>query len=174
MNPMRPHDREMLNDAKTTQLQIRVSKRQKSAIQGAAKRAGLDMSTYVLSRLISAPAARFEELIRAAAGPAPSFALAELNSFLAKLSGGELREAVAAWPSIALTPSIANYVAAMVEYACGQRSVAAPAWTRLIEPLADPMFATTLQSLRLHLLIRSPAPFRRRNIFIDSTLGARI
>jgi hypothetical protein len=70
------------NDAKTTQLQIRVSKREKSAIQGAAKRAGLDMSTYVLSRVLSAPAARFQELVEASAGPAPPFALAELNSIV--------------------------------------------------------------------------------------------
>jgi hypothetical protein len=41
-------------------------------------------------------------------------------------------------------------------------------------PLAEPVFASSLQSLRLHLLVLSPAPFRRRNIFIDSTLGARI
>jgi hypothetical protein len=162
------------DNVKSTQLQIRVSKREKSAIQGAAKRAGLDMSTYVLSRLLSAPAARFQELVEATAGPAPSFAFAELNSFLSKLSGGELREAVAAWPTIALTPYVSNYIAAMVEYACGRRRVAPPAWTRSIAPLSDPIFASTLKSLRLHLLIRSPAPFRRRNIFIDSTLGARV
>jgi hypothetical protein len=164
----------MATDSKTTQLQIRVSKRQKSAIQGAAKRAGLDMSTYVLSRVLSAPAARFEALIEAAAGPAPSFALAELNSLLSKLIAGELRDAVAHWPSTTLSPYLANYVAAMVEYACGRRGMAPPAWTRSIVPLADPFFATSLQSLRIHLLIRSPAPFRRRNIFIDSTLGARL
>ncbi len=164
----------MVNDAKTTQLQIRVSKGEKSAIQAAAKRAGLDMSTYVLSRVLSAPAARFQELIEAAAAPEPSFALAELNSLLSKLTSGELRDAVTIWPSIKLTPYIANYVAAMVEYACGRRAMAPPAWTRSIEPLASPIFATSLQSLRLHLLIHSPAPFRRRNIFIDSTLGARL
>jgi hypothetical protein len=157
-----------------TLLQIRVSKGEKSAILAAAKRAGLDMSTYVLSRVLSAPAASFQALVEATAGPEPSFALAELNSFLSKLSSGELRDAVATWPSISLTPYVANYVAAMVEYGCGRRAVVPPAWTRAIAPLADPVFATSLQSLRLHLLIHSPAPFRRRNIFIDSTLGARV
>ncbi len=164
----------MAHDAKSTQLQIRVSKREKSAIQGAAKRAGLDMSTYVLRRVLSAPAARFQELIGTAAEAEPSFALAELNSFLSKLSGGELRDAVAAWPMVTLTPYVGNYVAAMVEYACGRRAMAPPAWTRSIEPLIEPVFASALQSLRVHLLIHSPAPFRRRNIFIDSSLGARI
>jgi hypothetical protein len=98
----------MANDAKITQLQIRVSKREKSAIQGAAKRAGF------------------------------------------------------------------CYIAAMVEYACGRRATVPPAWTRSIVPLADPIFASSLKSLRLQLLIHSPAPFRRRNIFIDSSLGTRI
>jgi hypothetical protein len=164
----------MANEAKTTQLQIRVSKREKAAIQGAAKRAGWDMSSYVLSRVLSAPAARFRELIEAAAAPAPSFALAELNSLLSKLGGGELREAVAAGPAVALTPYIANYVAAMVEYACGRRAMAPPPWTRSIVPLTEPIFASSLKTLRLHLLIHSPPPFRRRNIFIDASLGARI
>lgn len=28
-------------------------------------------------------------------------------------------------------------------------------------------------SLRLHLLTRSPPPFRRRNLFVDSSIGQR-
>jgi Protein of unknown function (DUF1778) len=164
----------MANDAKVTQLQIRVSKREKSAIQSAAKRAGLDMSTYVLSRVLPALTARFQELVETAGGPSSSFALAELNSLLSKLTGGELREAVAEFPRIVLSPYVANYIAAMVEYACGCRAMVPPAWTRSIVPLLDPIFASSLKSLQLHLLIHSPAPFRRRNIFIDSTLGARI
>jgi len=31
-----------------------------------------------------------------------------------------------------------------------------------------------LLGLRLHLLTHSPAPFRRRNIFIDASVGARV
>jgi hypothetical protein len=73
-----------------------------------------------------------------------------------------------------LTPYLANYIAAMVEYGCAQRDVAPPAWTRLIAPLPEPVFGSALISLRLHLLSHSPAPFRRRNIFIDATVGARV
>jgi hypothetical protein len=29
-------------------------------------------------------------------------------------------------------------------------------------------------SLRLYLLTHSPAPFRRRNIFIDASVGSRV
>jgi hypothetical protein len=40
--------------------------------------------------------------------------------------------------------------------------------------LADPFFGSELRSLRHYLLTHSPAPFRSRNIFIDSTVGDRI
>jgi hypothetical protein len=36
------------------------------------------------------------------------------------------------------------------------------------------VFGSDLQNLRLYLLTHSPPPFRRRNIFIDSTLGDRV
>jgi hypothetical protein len=160
---------------KKGQLQIRVSNAEKSAIQRAAKRAGLDMSAYVLSRVISAPASRFRVCVEACAGQAPaSFALAELNSLLDALTPAEMRDAVAAPPSITLSPFLSNYIAAMVEYGCVRRGVEPPAWTRTVVPLNEPAFGTTLLSLRLHLLTRSPPPFRRRNIFIDSTLADRI
>ena len=160
--------------AKSSQLQIRVSPAEKAAIQRAARRAGLDMSAYVLSRVLPAPARRFQELTTSCRDPEDArFALAELNSWLAILGPGELQEAVASAPS-GLTPYLANYVAAMVEYACAQHGVAPPAWTRAIAPLAAPVFGSALMSLRLYLLTHSPAPFRRRNIFIDATVGARV
>jgi uncharacterized protein (DUF1778 family) len=160
---------------KTAQLQIRVTAAEKTAIQRLAGKAGMDMSAYVLSRVLSAPASRFAECIEACKNPeSASYGLAELNSFLSGLSAPQLRHAVAAAPSVKLTPYIANYIAAMVEYACQKQSAAPPAWACAIEPLTDPVFATALQSLRLHLLTHSPPPFRRRNIFIDSSLGDRV
>jgi len=159
----------MGKSAKSEQLQIRVSSAQKTAIQRAAVRAGLDMSAYVLSR------ERFDALVAACADTSSGrYALAELNSFLSGLNAADFRDAVALAPTAPLTPFIANYVAAMVEYGCSRLAVPTPSWTRGVEPLAEPAFATTLQSLRLHLLTHSPAPFRRRNIFIDTTLGARV
>lgn len=160
--------------AKSTQLQIRVSPAQKAAIQRAAQRAGMDMSAYILARVLPAQARRFQDLTEACRNPERTrFALAELNSWLAGLSVGELGDVVAMQPT-GLTTYLANYVAAMVEYACAQRDIAPPAWTRLIAPLTEPVFGSTLTSLRLHLLSRSPAPFRRRNIFIDATVGDRV
>jgi hypothetical protein len=160
--------------AKSDQLQIRVSPAEKAAIQRAARRAGLDMSAYVLARVLPAVARRFQDLTEACRDPQGArFALAELNSWLASLSAGELQEAVLS-PPAELTPHLANYVAAMVEYACGRHGVVPPAWTRAIAPLTEPVFASTLMSLRLHLLSHSPPPFRRRNIFIDASIGSRV
>jgi hypothetical protein len=36
------------------------------------------------------------------------------------------------------------------------------------------VFGSTLVSLRLYLLTHSPPPFRRRNIFIDATVGSSV
>jgi len=96
-----------------------------------------------------------------------------MASLLCALTPGELRDAVAAPPSVVLTPFLANYIAAMVEYGCARNSIAPPAWTRTVVSLDEPAFGTTLLSLRLHLLRHSPPPFRRRNIFIDSTPGGQ-
>jgi hypothetical protein len=73
-----------------------------------------------------------------------------------------------------LSPYVQNYVAAMVELAAHQKGVASPGWVREVPPLDEPHFATALGGLRLHLLQVSPVPFKRRNIFIDSSLGGRV
>jgi len=161
--------------AKSEQLQIRVSRQEKSAIQRAAARAGIDMSAYVLSRVLSVPAAQFQDCVEACAGTAsPRFALAELNSLLSAFTARELRDAIAWAPRSALTPFLLNYITAMVEYACAGRGIAVPQWTRAVAPLAEPVFGTDLKSLRFHLLTHSPPPFRSRNIFIDASLGKRV
>jgi hypothetical protein len=160
--------------AKSTQLQIRVSPAEKLAIQRAARHAGLGMSAYVLARLLPSTTQRFRELMDACRDTDRArFALAALNSWLAHLAAGELPDAVAVAPA-GLSPYLANYVAAMVEFTCAMREVAPPAWIRTIEPLREPAFGTQLSSLRLHLLTHSPPPFRRRNIFIDSTVGQQV
>ena len=159
---------------KTDQLQIRVSKSEKSAIRQAADRAGLDVSSYVLSRLRSSSAQAFSQAVAQIGQGDERFALAELNALLTRLSSPELREAIADGVPLSLSPLAANTVAAMVEMACAKRGVAVPAWTRGIAVMAEPTFGSKLHSLRLHLLTHSPAPFRRRNIFIDATLDDQV
>lgn len=134
----------------------------------------MDMSAYVIAKLLPAPVARFQELAAACTDPEQArYALAELNTWLSGLSAPELAEAVSQ-PPPRLAPYFANYVAAMTELACARRKVAAPSWTQTIAPLVDPVFGSTLMSLRLYLLTHSPAPFRRRNIFIDSSIDSRV
>ncbi len=117
--------------SKDEQLQIRVSRAEKSAILRAAKRAGMDMSSYVLSRVLSIPATRFQQHIEAAAAGESSYGLAELNTLLTELPATDLMDAVAVEPATRLTPFLANYVAAMVELACARKDIRIPSWTAL-------------------------------------------
>jgi hypothetical protein len=95
----------MSQEPKSAQLQIRVSSEEKKAIQRAAERAGMGMSAYVLSRVLSASAARFQECVTACADHgASSFALAELNSLLSALTPREMRDATAS-PTGSMTGS---------------------------------------------------------------------
>lgn len=163
--------------SKTEQLQIRVTRAEKNRLRRLAQAAGQDVSAYVLSRVLPAPAANFHTLLRSF-GRADDYRypLAELNDLLAGLSSGQLPDAVAAVPPEfrELTPFLQNYVAAMVEQTCNQRAAEPPAWTTEVLPLAVPWFATPLRSLRLHLLTASPLAFKRRNIFIDASVGDRV
>ena len=77
-------------------------------------------------------------------------------------------------PEARFPPFEANYLAATVEHAAAIKGVAPPRWTVTVEPLDAPWFASCLKSLRLHLLTHSPPPFRRRNLFIDSSVGQRV
>lgn len=135
----------------------------------------MDMSAYVLSRVLPAPASVFQEAVTALSGAAePSFALAALNSLLTGFTALELRQAVAAAPHAELSPFLVAYVAAMIETACALRGAPVPAWVRSTEALPEPVFGSALPSLRLYLLTNAPAPFRGRNIFIDSSVGAQV
>ncbi len=100
-----------------------------------------------------------------------SYILAELNDLLTAASANDVL--VLARPEI---PDLylENYVAAMVDQAAHNCRVVPPLWTSLVAPLRDPVFAVPWQSLRAHLLLESPIAFRRRNIFINATLGDRV
>jgi len=161
--------------AKTSQLQIRVSAAEKSAIRAAARRADMDISAWVLERVLPGAQRRFNELTTALAGEPTHrrLVLAALNDLLAGLDAGQFATALADAPS-ALDARTLNYVAAMIETAAHRLRIAPPAWTRDVRPLAAPLFGSTLPGLRLHLLTASPPAFKRRNIFIDSTVGDRV
>jgi hypothetical protein len=100
-----------------------------------------------------------------------SYPLAELNDLLTGAPAEEIEEL----PRPLLSdPYRLNYVSAMVELAAHRAGVAPPLWTAEVEPLSTPVFIDASIALRAHLLTASPPPFRRRNIFIDSSLGDRV
>jgi uncharacterized protein (DUF1778 family) len=161
--------------AKSHQLQIRVSAGQKAALRRQARRAGLDMSTYVLTRALPASAVRVAELIAALAdADPPRFPLAELNDVLNGLAASAYPQAVEGVDVDRLSPYLQNYVTAMVEHAAHQKGVSPPEWARDVEPLEAPAFAVPFPRLRTYLLRSSPVAFKRRNLFVDATVGDRV
>ena len=161
--------------AKSDQLQIRVTASQKAQLRRNAKRAGLDVSSYVLSRALPQGAARVQEALDALREERDRrFAFAALADVLASFGRGDLADAVAALDVTRLSAFAANYATALVERACASHGIPAPAWTRDVMPLDEPWFATPMQSLRMHLLRMSPVVFKRRNLFVDQGLGGRV
>lgn len=160
---------------KSQQLQIRVTPNEKAALRRLAAAAKQDLSSYVLSKSLPRGRLRFQELVMSAGEEADRrFALAQLNDLLTGLTGVELVDAVEHAQVSHLQPFVQNYVAAMVEQAAYMKGVRPPSWVAEVAPLEMPHFALPFHGLRLHLLRASPVPFKRRNIFIDSSLGARV
>ena len=160
---------------KSQQLQIRVTPAEKAALKRAARRAGLDVSQYVLSRLLPPARSRLLDIVAALRRGEPTrFALAELHDLLAGLPAPQFSDAVAEVDLAGLSPTVANYVAAMVEQAASQKGVVGPRWTREVDPLEAPYFAVPFPRLRPHLLRDAPVAFKRRNLFVDATIGDRV
>ncbi len=161
--------------AKTEQLQIRVTPHQKAALRRRASAAGVDLSSYVLARALPAESDRFMTILRAMEHPGDQrFALAELHDFLAACPPILFPGAVARAVPDTLSSWLRNYVAAMVEQAAARKQLPPPAWVRDVPPLETPWFATALPGLRMHLLAAAPVPFKRRNLFVDASIGDRV
>ena len=133
------------------------------------------MSAYVLGKVLPRQEGQWRDLLgEIARSGGERIAFAGLSSWLAGLSASELRHAVQVPPPVGLPAFQANTVAAMVEFACATHGVAPPPWTRDVAPLPRPVFGSKLASLRLHLLTSAPAPFRRRNLFVDTAVGGQV
>lgn len=160
---------------KSEQLQIRVSSAEKAAIKRHARIAGLEVSTYVLLKALPPARERMERIVKALSRDARDrHALAHLNDLLGTLARAEFADALAHVDIAGLTPLIGNYVAAMVELAASRKGVNPPRWVGDVEPLAEPYFEGGLQRLRPYLIRVAPVAFRRRNIFVDATIGDRV
>lgn len=160
---------------KSQQLQVRVTPAEKADLKRLARRAGLDVSSYVLSRVLPPARTRFRKVARALRdGDDHRFALAELNDLLSSLAPTQFADAVADVDLEGVSPLLQNYVAAMVEQSSYQKGEAPPPWVGDVEPLTEPYFAVSFRRLRPHLLRAAPVAFKRRNIFVDSTVGDRV
>lgn len=160
---------------KTDFLQIRLTSVQKSQLKTAATRDNMSVSEWVLNKLFNRYDSHFQELIDQLNRHGDTkFVLAEMNDFLTALEPNAFRTAVEATQIRELPAWLANYVAAMVELAAHQKRVTPPIWCHEIPPLETPYFGSALKNIRLHLLTQSPPPFRRRNLFIDTSIGGRV
>ena len=161
--------------SKSQQLQIRVTPEQKAALKRLARRAGVDVSRYVLSSVLPPVGDQIRSLLKTLAREDdPQFALAAFNDLLVGLMAAEFSEAVADLEVGQLSPFLKNYVAAMVEVAAHLKGQPPPDWVREVEALEEPYFAVPYARLRPYLLRAAPTPFKRRNIFVDATVGDRV
>jgi len=160
---------------KTEFLQIRVTVEQKAALKRLAAEAGQDVSAFVLARSLPAAKIRFRELVDSLRRDDDRrFLLAALNDLLSTIPASAFVDAVADADLRTHSEFTANYIAAMVEHAATRNRLDPPNWTRKVEALELPYFATELRSLRPWLLTASPVAFKRRNLFVDSSIGDRV
>ncbi len=159
---------------KSEYLQIRVSKQEKEIIKSSAHSAGVDMSAWILKKILHEQSKIFIKILHKFQSEEQPFVFAELHDFLAKLQIHDFEMALSIKPTCQLTNIQVNYVIAMIMHRAKQLSIASPSWINTYPVLSQPYFGTSLKNLRLHLLINSPTAFKQRNIFIDSTIGDRV
>ena len=159
---------------KSEYLQIRISKQEKEIIKSSAQMAGIDMSAWILQKVLPEKSKVFINILKKFKSEESSFVFAELHDFLARLQVHDFELTLDINPNIQLTDFQINYVIAMIAHRAKQLNLSPPDWIKTYPVLSEPYFGTTLKNLRLHLLINSPIAFKQRNIYIDSTIGDRV
>ncbi len=161
---------------KNSHLQIRVSDRDKKFIKSKALSEGLSVSEWVLKVVGATRGECFLNLVHeidAAAKCDEQAAYAALSDYLAGLKNKEFSE-VLPRPERLSSEIKEALIASMVEYAAARVGAHPPEWASRIGPLEEPLFLTTLFTLRPYLMRVSPIQFKRRNIFVDSAVGGRV
>lgn len=161
---------------KSTWLQIRLTPEQKSLLRSKAEAAGEDLSAYVLQRTLGLDASEVDKHIRwMLRDPDRHFAYAEFEDLLLAMPAHRAVE-LAERPKDfdRLSPWQQNLVAAKIEMRSTLWGVQPPAWTLDVPSLEQPYFAAGLMNLRPYLLVKSPVPFRRRNLFVEYGIGGRL
>lgn len=160
---------------KNSFIQIRVSTEEKELIRSRAKQAHLEMSEWILQSIIPNPQAKFLSLLarlkRVQDSKERNFVINEIAVFLHRLSSEELHRAVSNPLEVGLNNLMDNYIAAMIEQTCVAKKIIAPVWLSEKTGVAEPFFGVEFFAVRLYLLSVSPPSFRKRNIFIDASIG---
>ena len=160
---------------KSQQIQIRVTAAQKTRLRQLARRAGVDVSAYLLSQAMPDLHEQFQRAVTSLQDESEQrYAFAEISELLSALGARELERTVCDVDLGGLSDFAQNYLAATVDHLCALRGAALPAWASTVSPLPAPWFATSLRSLRVHLLRSAPIAFKRRNLFVDSGPDARV
>jgi len=72
-------------------------------------------------------------------------------------------------------PDVRAYLAAVSEALCREAGLPPPDWTQKSDYfLKEPWFAGQLENLKAILLVESPIPFRRRNLFVSANALSRV
>jgi hypothetical protein len=72
-------------------------------------------------------------------------------------------------------PDIRTYLAAVKETFCREAGLPPPEWTQKPDYfLKEPWFAGHLENLKAVLLVESPIPFRKRNLFVFANAISRV
>lgn len=166
----------MKSTKKDTYLQIRLSKHEKELIVKAAGANGVNISKWIMQRIMIDKRSQFQSICLKMSKDITnkSFYLSDLNDYLTNLSANEFLIALDTRPNVKLSISDWNIIVAMIDYAAYKKRAKSPDWLNDVEPLQHPLFATELTTVRQYLLITSPIAFRRRNIFVDTSIGGMV
>lgn len=159
---------------KTDFIQIRISKDEKKRFAKLAKLQGQSLSEWIISKLSSDSSSIEIKKIYAKLRKAEdsSYILALLNDYLMNMPELLWNDALKDSPENIDIENLC-YIASMIERATEIRGLELPQWVKDIGPLSKPYFGSKLKNLRMYLLINSPIAFRKRNIFIDASVGDR-
>jgi len=144
-------------------------------ISDQAQCAGMEMSSWVKKQLFSKDKRTYLDILKhVIPGENNKEGFALFHDFLNNITPTLLADVVVDLPERLRDTLSGNYMAAMVEVACHIKGVIPPLWVQKYKGLMTPYFSSTLPSLRMYLMQSSPPPFRRRNIFIDASIGDRV
>jgi hypothetical protein len=179
------HHASLRKNKKEELIQIRISKNDKMRLVSLARVSRMTLTAWIESRIL--PTSLLDEWMDLYQETAPdreskrdiTAQLARLNDLLMKLHEADFRQAIAVAPRFKESADMENkllfrYISAMIDQACKMRGIEPPSWMDDRPVIEPPFFSSNLSSLRLYLLLAAPVAFRKKSIFVDTTLGGRV